>query len=98
MVGYDDTVIPQLVNAILAKHNFITSRLARPGQDAPHPRDGHRLDQPIPAVPGSEIHDDPPAVDLGARPGAGGSTEGDALPIEGGRASPVTSRSSPRPT
>ena len=36
IIGYDDTVIPQLVNAILSRHNFILLGLARSGEE-PHP-------------------------------------------------------------
>src|ERR687888_249986 len=59
IIGYDDTVIPQLVNAILSRHNFILlglrgqakSRILRGLVDL--------LDPHIPVVPGCEIHDDP---------------------------------------
>ena len=59
IIGYDDTVIPQLVNAILSRHNFILlglrgqakSRILRGLVDL--------LDERIPVVPGCEIHDDP---------------------------------------
>ena len=39
VVGYDDTVVPQIVNALLSRHNFI--RAARAGQVA-HPALPHR--------------------------------------------------------
>jgi magnesium chelatase subunit I len=59
IIGYDETVIPQLVNAVLSRHNFILlglrgqakSRILRGMVDL--------LDQRIPVVPGCEIHDDP---------------------------------------
>ena len=59
IIGYDDTVIPQLVNAILSRHNFILlglrgqakSRILRALVDL--------LDERIPVVPGCEINDDP---------------------------------------
>ncbi len=81
VVGYDETVIPQLVNAILAKHHFILlglrgqakTRLMRALVDL--------LDEVIPVVPGSEIHDDPLAP-LSAHGRALVATEGDDLPIE----------------
>jgi magnesium chelatase subunit I len=61
IIGYDDTVVPQLVNAILSRHNFILlglrgqakSRILRGLVDL--------LDERIPIVPGCEIHDDPTA-------------------------------------
>ena len=59
VVGYDDSVIPQIMNALLAKHNFILlglrgqakSRILRGLTDL--------LDFEIPALAGSEINDDP---------------------------------------
>ncbi len=41
VVGYEDTVVPQVVNAVLSRHNFILLGLARPGQDAPDPHADH---------------------------------------------------------
>ena len=81
VVGYDDTVIPQLVNAILAKHHFILlglrgqakTRLIRALVDL--------LDDAIPVVPGSEVHDDPLAP-ISAHGRAVVASEGDDLPIE----------------
>ena len=40
IVGYEDTVVPQIVNAILSRQNFILLGLARPGQE-PHPARAH---------------------------------------------------------
>jgi magnesium chelatase subunit I len=59
IIGYEETVIPQLVNAILSRHNFILlglrgqakSRILRGLVDL--------LDDRIPVMPGCEIHDDP---------------------------------------
>jgi len=81
IVGYDDTVIPELCNAILAQHDLLflgekgqaKSRLMRALRDL--------LDPLIPYVAGSELHDDPLrpitrfARDRLAR-------EGDGTPIE----------------
>src|SRR2546430_4375843 len=80
IIGYDETVIPQLVNAVLSRHNFILlglrgqakSRILRGMVDL--------LDERIPVVPGCEIHDDPSApICAGCR--ARLAEEGDALPI-----------------
>src|SRR3970040_2454042 len=35
IIGFDDTVVPQLVNAILSRHNFILLGLRGQAQDAP---------------------------------------------------------------
>src|SRR5499427_6499541 len=80
IIGYDDTVIPQLVNAILSRHNFILlglrgqakSRILRGLVDL--------LDELIPIVPGCEIHDNPLAP-LCAACRARVAEEGDTMPI-----------------
>ncbi len=59
IVGYDDSVVPQLVNAILSRHNIILlglrgqakSRIIRLLTDL--------LDKEIPIIAGSEVNDDP---------------------------------------
>jgi magnesium chelatase subunit I len=80
IIGYDETVIPQLVNAILSRHNFILlglrgqakSRILRALVDL--------LDERIPVVPGCEIHDNP-LQPLCASCRARVAAEGDALPL-----------------
>src|SRR6187551_2172320 len=59
IMGYDDSVVPQIVNAILSRHNMILlglrgqakSRILRGLVDF--------LDESIPVVAGCEIHDNP---------------------------------------
>ena len=59
IVGYQDTVIPQLINAILSRHNIILlglrgqakSRIIRLLTDL--------LDERVPVIAGSEVNDDP---------------------------------------
>ena len=80
IVGYDDTVVPQVVTAILSRHNFILlglrgqakTRLLRALTDL--------LDPEIPVIPGCEIHDDP-LDPLCAACRARVAAEGDDLPI-----------------
>src|SRR5919204_5774898 len=80
IIGYDDTVVPQLINAVLSRHNFILlglrgqakSRILRGLVDL--------LDEQIPVVPGCEIHDDPLAP-LCAACRAQAAREGERLPI-----------------
>lgn len=57
--GYDDTVIPQVVNAVLSLHNFILLGLR--GQAKTRLLRGLHalLDDVIPVVPDCEINDDP---------------------------------------
>jgi magnesium chelatase subunit I len=80
IIGFEDTVIPQLVNAILSRHNFILLGLR--GQAKSRILRGliDLLDEQIPAVPGCEIHDDPLAP-LCAACRARIAREGDQLPI-----------------
>ncbi len=57
--GFEDTVIPQIVNAILSRHNFILLGLR--GQAKSRILRGllQFLDEAIPVVAGCEINDDP---------------------------------------
>ncbi len=80
IIGYDETVIPQLVNAILSRHNFILLGLR--GQAKSRILRGlvNLLDERIPVIPGCEIHDDPVAP-LCAACRARIAKEGDRLAI-----------------
>src|SRR6202051_2791607 len=80
IIGYDDTVIPQLVNAILSRHNFILLGLRGQAKSRILRGLADLLDERIPVVPGCEIHDDPLAP-LCASCRARISREGDSLPI-----------------
>src|SRR6266853_1754481 len=57
--GYEDTVVPQIVNALLSRHNFILLGLR--GQAKSRILRGltNLLDQEMPVVAGCEINDDP---------------------------------------
>ena len=59
VVGYDDTVIPQIVNAILARQNFILLGLRGQAKSRILRQLTALLDQSIPALAGSEVNDDP---------------------------------------
>ena len=59
IVGYDETVIPQLVNAILAKHNIILLGLRGQAKSRIIRQLTELLDERIPIVAGSEVNDDP---------------------------------------
>ncbi|GMV22896.1 MAG: magnesium chelatase [Acidimicrobiia bacterium] len=80
IVGYDETVIPQVVNAILSKHNFILLGLRGQAKTRLLRALTSLLDQEIPVVAGCEIHDDPLAP-LCGQCQARLAAEGDALPI-----------------
>jgi magnesium chelatase subunit I len=80
IIGYDETVVPQLVNAVLSRHNFILLGLRGQAKSRILRGLADLLDERIPVVPGCEIHDDPLAP-LCAACRARIAKEGDALPI-----------------
>ena len=59
IVGYEDTVVPQVVNAVLSKHNFILLGLRGQAKTRLIRMLTTLLDDFIPYVAGTEIHDDP---------------------------------------
>src|SRR6185503_18570989 len=59
IVGYEDTVVPQVINALLSKHNFILLGLRGQAKTRMLRALTDLLDAEIPVVPGCEIHDDP---------------------------------------
>ncbi len=59
ILGYDESVVPQLVNAILAKHNFILLGLRGQAKSRIIRQLTELLDEEIPIIAGSEINDDP---------------------------------------
>lgn len=80
IIGYDDTVVPQIVNAVLSRHHFILLGLRGQAKSRILRALTSLLDEVVPVVPGCEINDDPLAPLCGAcrrRLAA----EGDALPV-----------------
>src|SRR5882762_7541060 len=59
IVGYDETIIPQLVNAILARHNVILLGLRGQAKSRIIRQLTELLDDQIPIIAGSEVNDDP---------------------------------------
>jgi magnesium chelatase subunit I len=59
IVGYDDTVVPQIVNAILSRHNFILLGLRGQAKSRILRALTSLLDPQAPYVAGCEIHDNP---------------------------------------
>jgi magnesium chelatase subunit I len=97
VLGYDDTVVPQLVNAILARQNFILLGLRGQAKTRIVRQLAGLLDEELPIIAGSEINDDPfrPVSKYGRHrcwrrvmP----------RPSSGSAATPATWRSSPRRT
>src|SRR5664279_1268002 len=80
IVGYDDTVVPQIVNAILSRHNFILLGLRGQAKSRILRALTALLDPQMPYVAGCEIHDDPYAP-ICRRCRELMAKEGDAMPI-----------------
>ncbi len=80
IIGYDDTVVPQIINAILSRHNFILLGLRGQAKSRILRALTGLLDETIPVVPGCEIHDDPLAP-LCASCRARVRQEGEALEV-----------------
>src|SRR3954454_7868360 len=59
IIGYEETVVPQIVNAVLSRHNFILLGLRGQAKSRILRALADLLDDAIPVVPGCEIHDDP---------------------------------------
>lgn len=59
VVGYEDTVVPQVVNAILSRHNFILLGLRGQAKTRLIRMLVTLLDEHAPYIAGSEIRDDP---------------------------------------
>jgi magnesium chelatase subunit I len=81
VLGYDDTVVPQIVNAILARQNFILLGLRGQAKSRIVRQLAGLLDDALPIIAGSEINDDPfrPVSKYGRQTVDG---KGDATPIE----------------
>jgi magnesium chelatase subunit I len=80
IVGYDDTVVPQIVNAILSRHNFILLGLRGQAKSRILRALTTLLDPHMPYVAGCEIHDNPYAP-ICRRCRELVAKEGDATPI-----------------
>ncbi len=59
IIGYDDTVIPQVQNAILSKHDMLFLGLRGQAKTRMLRQLVHLLDDAIPIVAGSEVNDNP---------------------------------------
>src|SRR5437762_12658993 len=59
LLGYEDTVIPQIVNAILSRHNFILLGLRGQAKSRILRALAPLLDPQMPYIAGCEIHDNP---------------------------------------
>ncbi len=59
VIGFDETVVPQIVNALLSRHNFILLGLRGQAKSRILRSLATLLDEVIPVVAGSEINDNP---------------------------------------
>src|SRR5947209_13074597 len=59
IVGYDETVVPQIVNASLSRHNIILLGLRGQAKSRIIRQLTDLLDERIPVIAGSEVNDDP---------------------------------------
>ena len=59
IIGYEDTVVPQLINAVLSRHNFILLGLRGQAKSRILRSLTTLLDPQTPYVAGCEIHDNP---------------------------------------
>jgi magnesium chelatase subunit I len=81
ILGYDRTVIPQIQHALLSQHDFILLGLRGQGKSKILRMLPQFLDEYVPIIKGSEIHDDPyQPISKFAREQI--ATEGDDTPIE----------------
>ena len=81
IIGFDETVIPQVQNAVLSKHDMLFLGLRGQAKTRMLRQLVHLLDDAIPIVAGSEVNDDPfGPVSREARDRL--TKEADATPIE----------------
>lgn len=81
MLGYDDTVLPQIQNAILSRHDVLFLGLRGQGKTRMLRMLVDFLDEAIPVVEGSEINDDP-ITPLSKYARDRVANEGDDCPVE----------------
>src|SRR5204863_3783020 len=81
ILGYEETVLPQIQNAVLSRHDILFLGLRGQAKTRMLRQLVHLLDDAIPIVAGSEVNDDPFApVSHDARDRI--AQQGDATPIE----------------
>ncbi len=59
ILGYEESVVPSIVNAILSKHNFILLGLRGQAKSRIIRQLADLLDETMPVIAGSEVNDDP---------------------------------------
>ena len=80
VIGYDESVVPQVANAILSQHDFVLLGLRGQAKTRLIRGLAELLDETIPVVPGCDINDDPLAP-ICAACRARVQEEGNDLPV-----------------
>src|SRR5262245_32631293 len=81
MVGYEDTVVPQVVHALLARHDLLLLGTRGQGKTRLLRQLVELLDEAVPVVAGSELRDDPLAP-ISAYAKQRLAEQGDDTPVE----------------
>ena len=81
IVGYEDSVIPQIQHAILSQHDILFLGLRGQGKTRLLRMLTHLLDEALPIIAGSEIHEDP-FIPLTKRSRDIIAAQGDDTPLE----------------
>src|SRR3984893_9664925 len=82
ILGYEETVDPQIQNAILSRHDILFLGLRGQAKTRMLRQLVHLLDDAMPIIAGSEGHD-PPNAPLPREPRDRVAVNGDATPIDG---------------
>ena len=98
IVGFDDTVLPELERALLAGHDLVLLGERGQGKTRLIRTLVGLLDEWTPVIDGCEINDHPLRSRHAVRAGGTAAELGDDLPVAGGTAASATARSSRRPT
>ena len=97
IIGYDETVIPQVVNAVLSGHDLLFLGLRGQGKTRMLRMLVELLDDAVPIVAGSEINDDPLAPSRNM-PATWSTARGTPARLNGSAGTAATTKNSPRPT
>ena len=82
ILGYEETVVPQIQNAILSKHDMLFLGLRGQAKTRMLRQLVHLLDDAMPIVAGSEVNDHPFAPSEPSTPATWSPSTGDETPID----------------
>ena len=98
ILGYDESVVPQVANAVLSRHNMILLGLRGQAKSRLLRSLTTLLDPALPIVAGCEIHDDPLAAPLPPLPRPRAASAATRRRSPGSRPTTASWRSWPRRT